>query len=51
MLVAAAFLFLAGPAAALLLHLATILLTVALVAGFIALAALRVGAARVRRRA
>ena len=39
----AGFLLLAGPAAALLLHLATILLTVALVAGVIAFAAFRIG--------
>ena len=40
-----AFLFLVGPAAALLLHLATILLTIALAAGLIAFAAFRIGTA------
>ena len=43
--VLAGFLLLAGPAAALLLHLATILLTIALVAGVIAFAAFRIGIA------
>ena len=45
----AAFVFLAGPAAALLLRLATILLTVALVSGIIGFAALRIGAPPSRR--
>ena len=48
-LLLAAFLLLAGPAAVLLLRLATILLTVALVSGVIGFAALRIGAAPSRR--